>query len=90
MDHIGRDPRIENLPSNYTEVDPSFVTSLSEVNVFEYQRLLVERRRLAPACIVPGGDVAEAGVVALGFAVGYMVFMPTMGLTHQSHAMAAR
>ena len=45
------------------------IASLSEVDVLELERFLVQRRRLAFALVVPGGDVAEALVVALGFAV---------------------
>src|SRR5262249_22813456 len=52
-----------------------------QVDVLEDERLLVAPRRLARARVLPDGDVAEAGIIALRLAVRGLVLLPEVGST---------
>src|ERR1041384_5071723 len=68
--------RFIELPKRDLEL--SFIAPRAHVHLFVTQRFLVQHRGFVRALVLPRGDVGEMFVVALGFAVGRLIFRPEM------------
>src|SRR5258708_38597130 len=71
------------LPPNF-QVYPhrklrSFVTSYRRSDELETQRFLVQNRLAAGPRPLPGGDEREFLIIANGFSISRLIFLPKMG-----------